>query len=229
MRAMAKREAATTPDGADPALVELKAVDPSVYPVFGALETEPREPVARMLALRGDVFGLIADPLLIARLDAKIGDLLTIGAARFEIRAILRARAGQALRGRRLWLARADFLRRAQGHRPGAARNHRALHRAPRAAGQSQRRGGRGRRRRVGRGLSAGRLGHSQARRGVAAVLAQSRTLLAVVDAGGAHRSGRRRRRSRQCGARADRTQARRLRGAEGAGGAGDRASSPSR
>ncbi len=40
--------------------------------------------------MRGDVFGLIADPLLIARLDAKIGDLLTIGAARFEIRAILR-------------------------------------------------------------------------------------------------------------------------------------------
>jgi len=90
MRAMARREAATTPDGADPALVELKAVDPSLYPVFGALETEPREPVARLLALRGDVFGLIADPLLIARLDAKIGDLLTIGAARFEIRAILR-------------------------------------------------------------------------------------------------------------------------------------------
>jgi putative ABC transport system permease protein len=90
MRAMAQREAATTPDGADPALVELKAVDPSVYPVFGSLETEPREPVARLLALRGDVFGLIADPLLIARLDAKIGDLLTIGAARFEIRAILR-------------------------------------------------------------------------------------------------------------------------------------------
>ena len=29
MRAMAKREAATTPDGADPALVELKAVDPA--------------------------------------------------------------------------------------------------------------------------------------------------------------------------------------------------------
>ena len=91
MRAMAKREAATTPDGADPALVELKAVDPSVYPVFGSLETEPREPVARLLALRGDVFGLVADPLLIARLDAKIGDLLTIGAAQFEIRAILRS------------------------------------------------------------------------------------------------------------------------------------------
>jgi putative ABC transport system permease protein len=88
MRAMAKREGAS--EEADPALVELKAVDPSVYPAFGALETEPRLPILQALAVQGEVFGLIADPLLIARLDAKIGDRLTIGAARFEIRAILR-------------------------------------------------------------------------------------------------------------------------------------------
>jgi len=91
MRAMARRESATSPEDADPALIELKAVDPAVYPAFGALETEPQQPVAEALAAQGEAFGLIADPLLVARLNAKIGDRLTIGAARFEIRSILRA------------------------------------------------------------------------------------------------------------------------------------------
>ncbi len=88
MRAMAKREDST--GEADPALIEVKAVDPLVYPAFGALEIEPHDEVARALDTLHGVFGLIADPLLIARLNAKIGDRLTIGAARFEIRAILR-------------------------------------------------------------------------------------------------------------------------------------------
>ena len=90
MRAMARRENAPSEDS-DPALIEIKAVQPLVYPSFGALEIEPPDEVARALDRRGELFGLIADPLLVGRLDAKIGDVLTIGAARFEIRAILRS------------------------------------------------------------------------------------------------------------------------------------------
>jgi len=85
MRAMARR------DDGEAALVEIKAVDPAAYPSFGALELEPAQPLADALRTKDGAFGLAADPLLIARLDAKIGDSLTIGAARFELRAALRS------------------------------------------------------------------------------------------------------------------------------------------
>jgi putative ABC transport system permease protein len=91
MRAMAKPENASSPEEAVPALVEIKAVDPAVYPSFGALETEPQQGAAQILAEQNGVYGLIADPMLMARLEAKTGDHLDIGAARFEIRAVLRA------------------------------------------------------------------------------------------------------------------------------------------
>jgi len=73
------------------ALVEIKAVDPESYPTFGALELEPPAPLAAALAEQDGQYGLIADPVLIARLDAKIGDVLTIGAARLQMRAALRS------------------------------------------------------------------------------------------------------------------------------------------
>jgi putative ABC transport system permease protein len=91
MRAMTSLEKAAPAEDPAPTLVELKAVDPSVYPSFGALETEPAMSAAEALGERGGVFGIIADPMLLARLDAKTGDRLAIGAARFEIRAVLRA------------------------------------------------------------------------------------------------------------------------------------------
>jgi len=90
MRAMARLEHAS--DGQEPAsaLVEVKAVDPAVYPSFGALETEPQVTVAAGLEKQGDSFGLIADSLLMARLDAKIGDPVSIGNSRFDIRAVIK-------------------------------------------------------------------------------------------------------------------------------------------
>ena len=77
--------------------------------------------------------------------------------------------------------------------------------------------------------LSAGRLGGAHARRRVAAVLAQSRPLHAIADAGRAHRAcrGRRRRRQRRAGFR--RAQAHAVRDPEGAGRDQARASSRSR
>ncbi len=89
MRAMTSLETRRHEES-EPALVELKAVDPKVYPTFGSLETEPPKSAADALAEIDGVFGIIADPMLLARLDAKIGDRLVVGAARFEIRAVLR-------------------------------------------------------------------------------------------------------------------------------------------
>ena len=67
------------------ALVELKAVD-DTYPVLGELVLQPRMPVTDLLARRDGAFGAAADPALLARLDLKIGDRVTIGNATFQIR-----------------------------------------------------------------------------------------------------------------------------------------------
>jgi putative ABC transport system permease protein len=70
------------------ALIELKAVDAS-YPTVGELVTEPPGTPAALLAERGGAFGALADPALLIRLDLKVGDRVTVGAAAFEIRANL--------------------------------------------------------------------------------------------------------------------------------------------
>jgi putative ABC transport system permease protein len=67
------------------ALVEIKAVD-GAYPLLGALSLEPVVPLHELLAERDGAFGAAADPTLLARLDLKIGDKLTIGDASFQIR-----------------------------------------------------------------------------------------------------------------------------------------------
>jgi putative ABC transport system permease protein len=67
------------------ALVEMKAVD-GAYPMLGELTLEPAVPIHDLLAERDDVFGAAADPTLLARLDLKIGDKVTIGDASFQIR-----------------------------------------------------------------------------------------------------------------------------------------------
>lgn len=82
MRAMARTESG------DAALIEIKAVD-AAYPNSGAVKLEPDQPLASALQTRDGVPGLAADSTLIARLGAKIGDRLTIGATPFELRATL--------------------------------------------------------------------------------------------------------------------------------------------
>jgi putative ABC transport system permease protein len=72
------------------ALVELKAVD-GAYPMLGALTLDPKMPVADLLAERDGAFGAAADSTLLARLDLKIGDRLTIGGASFQIRSVVGA------------------------------------------------------------------------------------------------------------------------------------------
>ncbi|HEY2211990.1 MAG TPA: FtsX-like permease family protein, partial [Bradyrhizobium sp.] len=72
------------------ALVELKAVD-GAYPMLGELTLDPRIPVPDLLAERDGAFGAAADSTLLARLDLKIGDRLTIGSATFQIRSVVGA------------------------------------------------------------------------------------------------------------------------------------------
>jgi putative ABC transport system permease protein len=67
------------------ALVEMKAVD-GAYPMLGELTLEPVVPIHDVLAERDGVFGAAADPTLLARLDLKIGDKVTVGDASFQIR-----------------------------------------------------------------------------------------------------------------------------------------------
>lgn len=70
------------------ALVEIKAVD-AAYPGIGRVESEPQAPPADLLTQRDGVFGAIVDPVLLGRLDLKLGDIVTVGAARIQLRASL--------------------------------------------------------------------------------------------------------------------------------------------
>jgi putative ABC transport system permease protein len=72
------------------ALVEMKAVD-NAYPMLGELTLNPRLPLGELLAERDGAFGAAADPTLLARLDLKIGDRVSIGNAAFQIRSELEA------------------------------------------------------------------------------------------------------------------------------------------
>jgi putative ABC transport system permease protein len=87
--AAALRTMARTGDG-KLALVELKAVD-NKYPMLGELTLDPKMPVADLLAERDGAFGAAVDSTLLARLDLKLGDRLTIGNAPYQIRSVVGA------------------------------------------------------------------------------------------------------------------------------------------
>jgi putative ABC transport system permease protein len=72
------------------ALVELKAVDGN-YPMLGELTLDPKMPMTDLLAERDGAFGAAVDSTLLARLDLKLGDRITIGNASFQIRSAVGA------------------------------------------------------------------------------------------------------------------------------------------
>lgn len=86
LRAMARTEGAGT--AARSALVELKAVDRS-YPLYGRVTLDPAGPLGSALAERGGVWGVAVEPLLLDQLGLKRGDMIRIGDARFQIRAVI--------------------------------------------------------------------------------------------------------------------------------------------
>lgn len=79
MRAMAQSAGAST-------LVELKAID-DVYPLYGSLKTDPSG--ANIFSSVDGSFGVAVDPLLLSRLNLKIGDALKLGQAQFILRATI--------------------------------------------------------------------------------------------------------------------------------------------
>lgn len=83
MRAMARR-----PDGEARSLIEMKAVD-GAYPLYGALRLAPDLPAGEALSERGGVWGAAVDPVLLERLQAKLGDRVRIGDAELELRATI--------------------------------------------------------------------------------------------------------------------------------------------
>ncbi len=83
------RGMARAPNG-ELALVELKAVD-QAYPLLGALTLAPGIPTADLFADHDGVFGAAADPTLLARLDLKVGDRVTVGSGTFQIRSAVAA------------------------------------------------------------------------------------------------------------------------------------------
>jgi putative ABC transport system permease protein len=72
------------------ALVELKAID-GAYPMLGELTLDPKMPMAELLAERDGAFGAAADSILLARLNLKLGDRVSIGSATFQIRSVVGA------------------------------------------------------------------------------------------------------------------------------------------
>ncbi|NGN41958.1 ABC transporter permease [Mesorhizobium sp. CGMCC 1.15528] len=81
MRSMARLE-----DGSDQSLAEVKAID-GIYPLFGALVTEPALSRDALFGEKDGVFGAAASDLLFERLGIKIGSRIMLGTATFELRA----------------------------------------------------------------------------------------------------------------------------------------------
>jgi putative ABC transport system permease protein len=70
------------------ALVEIKAVD-AQYPMVGELTLNPKMPIGDVLAERDGAFGAAVDSTLLARLDLKLGDRVSVGNAAFELRSVV--------------------------------------------------------------------------------------------------------------------------------------------
>jgi len=81
MKAMAQTKTAR-------ALVELKGVDQH-YPLVGAVEMLPGGALQARLAQSKGVWGAIVDEGLLVKLDLQVGDLVRVGQATFQIRAVL--------------------------------------------------------------------------------------------------------------------------------------------
>lgn len=82
------RSMARLPDGSDQTLAEVKAVD-EAYPLYGALATEPSLSHEALFGARNGVFGAVAPDIFFQRLGLRVGSQIQLGAATFELRAVL--------------------------------------------------------------------------------------------------------------------------------------------
>ncbi|MCC7426174.1 MAG: hypothetical protein IT557_04670 [Alphaproteobacteria bacterium] len=79
------------------ALVELKAAD-DAYPLYGTFRLDPPLVPADALGRRDGVWGAAVAEALLAALDARIGDIVTVEDRRFELRALIAEEPDRALR-----------------------------------------------------------------------------------------------------------------------------------
>src|SRR4029079_3363322 len=75
--------------GGDATREQLKAVDVA-YRRYSTVVSEREGDLAAMLAARDGVYGTVADPILMSRLNLQTRALLTVGGATFEIRGTLK-------------------------------------------------------------------------------------------------------------------------------------------
>ncbi|WP_244631128.1 ABC transporter permease [Aureimonas sp. ME7] len=83
------RSMARLPDGSNQTLSEVKAVDPTRYPLYGAVESEPAAPLPELLAERNGRFGALAAPEFFDRLGIQPGAVIRLGGLEVELRARL--------------------------------------------------------------------------------------------------------------------------------------------
>lgn len=79
-------------------LVELKAVD-AAYPLYGAVELEQPGSLADLLAVKDGLPGAAVDPQTLIRLNAELGDRISVGEAEFIIRAVIAREPDRATEG----------------------------------------------------------------------------------------------------------------------------------
>lgn len=91
------RGMARAPNG-DLALIDVKAVDGN-HPMLGHVTLDPKVPLQDVLAQRDGAFGAAVDPVLLARLNLKIGDTVTVGNATFAIRSAVLTEPDKLLDG----------------------------------------------------------------------------------------------------------------------------------
>ena len=115
---------------APPVLISVKAIDPKVYPFYGAVKLDP--PQSLREALKNDTIAVSNDLLL--RMDARVGDTVRIGGQPFRIAGIVTSEpdrmTGSLNVGPRVMMSR-EALERAGLMIPGSRASERFLFKAP--------------------------------------------------------------------------------------------------
>lgn len=81
----------------DAHLVELQSAD-GAYPLYGAVELLPAQPLAEALAAREGAHGAAIDRVLAERMALQLGDRIELGVAKLEVRAIIVRQPDRSLR-----------------------------------------------------------------------------------------------------------------------------------
>jgi putative ABC transport system permease protein len=115
---------------APPVLISIKAIDPKVYPFYGAVKLDPPESLPD--ALKPDTIAVSSDLLL--RMDARVGDTMRIGGQPFRIIGTVQSEpdrmTGSLNVGPRVMMSR-DALDRAGLMIPGSRASERFLFKVP--------------------------------------------------------------------------------------------------